>query len=236
MGEKTAIGWANVPGYNGATWNPWQGCTKVSAGCKNCYMYTEKRRYGQDPTIVIRSQSKTFNLPARLKEPHSFFVCSWSDFFHKDADNWRPEAWQIMRSNPQHLYLLCTKHTERMAECMPQDWRSGWPNVWLGATTENQKTANQRIPQLLNIPAKLYWLSVEPMLESIVVENSLLRQIDWVIVGGESGPKCRPMNLQWMIDLAKTCHAMTIPVYIKQLGGFPNKQVNNGDMSMEFPV
>jgi len=220
MGETTGISWTNIPGYIGGTWNPWQGCTKVSPGCANCYMFRDKKRYGQDPSIVIRSVPATFNLPARTKEPHAWFVCSWSDFFHKDADKWRTEANIIMAENPQHLYLILTKRIERAEKNMSISWRCSWPsNVWLGVTAENQEMADKRIPLLLDIPASVRFVSVEPMLGEIDIMTPMVELIDWVICGGESGPNARPMNLDWARNLQKQCQWTHTPYFFKQVGG-----------------
>lgn len=112
MGKTSTIEWT------GGTWNPWTGCSKVSPGCKNCYMFRILRRRGRDPEIVIRSKS-TFNDPLRWKEPMMVFTCSMSDFFHETADPWRDEAWDIIRRTPQHTYQILTKRPERILECLP---------------------------------------------------------------------------------------------------------------------
>jgi protein gp37 len=168
MGEKTGISWTD------ATWNCWQGCHKVSAGCKNCYMFSEKTRYGQNPNVVIRSSDTTFNAPLKwAKNPAKYghikrvFVDSWSDFFIEEADPWRAEAWEIMRNTPQFIYQLCTKRPERIAKCLPPDWEQGYPNVWLLTSTENQAAADLRIPILLSIPAIVHGISAEPLLGPI---------------------------------------------------------------------
>src|SRR3990167_1409537 len=102
MGTTTKISWAD------ATWNPWQGCHHVSPGCLNCYMFSEKHMYGQDPDVVVRSKPPTFNMPLKIKEPKKIFTCSWSDWFIKEADPWRDEAWEIIKRTPQHTYLILT--------------------------------------------------------------------------------------------------------------------------------
>lgn len=193
MGHKSNIEWTS------ASWNPWQGCHKVSQGCKNCYMFRDKARYGQDPNTVVRSSDKTFYAPLKWAEPRTIFTCSWSDFFIEEADAWRDEAFAIMALTPQHTYQVLTKRPERMLEYFrpnsedePRDclvaWamgqiatektrelghkiassfrNGGWPlpNVWLGVSVEDQKTADERIPLLLQTPAAVRWLSMEPLL------------------------------------------------------------------------
>jgi protein gp37 len=160
MGKKSKISWTD------ATWNPWRGCRKVSAGCANCYMFRQQRRFGDDPTVVMRSKT-TFNDPLKWAEPQRIFVCSWSDFFIEDADEWRDEAWAIMRAAPQHTYMLLTKRLEPIAERLPDDWGNGYPNVWLGASVENQRVADERIPLLLQLPAAVRFLSCEPLLGAV---------------------------------------------------------------------
>jgi protein gp37 len=158
MGEKSAIEWTQN------TWNPWQGCRKVSPGCKFCYMYRDKIRYGQDPTIVVRSSPATFNAPLKWKEPALVFTCSWSDWFVEEADSWRDEAWDIIRRTPHLTYQVLTKRPERIANHLPADWGDGYPNVWLGTSVESQKYGMERIPLLQKIPAAVRFLSCEPLL------------------------------------------------------------------------
>ena len=132
MAERTGIAWTD------ATWNCWQGCHKVSTGCKNCYMFADKKRYGQNPDVVTRSTVATFNAPlkwAKNREKYGHinrvFPCSWSDFFIEEAEAWRAEAWAIIRQTPNLIYQICTKRPERIAACLPADWGTGYPNVWL---------------------------------------------------------------------------------------------------------
>src|SRR6266498_5551388 len=123
MGETTGIAWTQ------RTWNPWHGCHKVSAGCKNCYMFREKRQYGQDPDVVVRSKT-TFNAPLKWKDSALVFTCSWSDWFIEEADPWRDEAWDVIRRTPHLTYQILTKRIERASSCLPKDWPL--KNVWLG--------------------------------------------------------------------------------------------------------
>lgn len=225
MGENTAIQWTN------RTYNPWQGCTKVSPGCAHCYMFSEKTRYGQDPATVVRSKDPTFYAPLKWKDPALVFTCSWSDFFHVDADPWRAEAWGIIRQTPHLTYQILTKRPERIAACLPADWGTGWPNVWLGTSVENQRWAT-RIDALLAVPAAVRFLSCEPLLGPLdltpwlweeagpawVGRNVAEPGLDWIIIGGESGHKARPMMLGWARDLVRQCRAAGVAVFVKQLG------------------
>lgn len=225
MGKNSKISWCNH------TVNFWQGCKKVSSGCLNCYMFRDKKRYGQDPATVIRSQPATFNKPLSWKDPAKVFVCSWSDFFIEDADQWRDDAWEIMRKTPHLTYLLLTKRPENMADRLPAGWPL--PNVWLGVTAENQEMADKRIPILLSIPAVKKFVSIEPMVgpvnfelipdvifdAGIPVEWQRLEKpgIDWVICGGESGPGARRMRHVWALDLKEQCKRNGVPFFMKQM-------------------
>jgi len=249
MGETTKIEWTNVPGYIGGSWNPWQGCRKKSEGCANCYMYRDKTRFGQDPSKVILSKPPTFNMPMKQQEPHAWFTCSWSDFFNPEADDWREMAWNIIQSTPRHLYMILTKLPERIERCLPWDWGTGYKNVWLGTSVENQRWADRRIPALLKVPAVKRFLSCEPLLGPVDIWSYLEycdaaiwgnRKIDWVICGGESGSDYRPMDIQWVEDIANQCKAASTPVFVKQDSGtFPGTKGRLPDHLWnlkEFPV
>lgn len=219
MSVHSAIEWTE------ATWNPWMGCTKVSAGCDNCYMFSEQKRYGNNPEVVRRSKTK-FSDPLKWKESKLIFTCSWSDWFHKDADPWRDEAWQIIKDTPHHTYQILTKRPGRVFRNLPRDWGEGYPNVWLGTSVENQAAAF-RAWRLGDIPARVRFLSCEPLLGHVTFTNadgqSALRRINWVIVGGESGASCRPMDIEWARNIRDECIDGTA-FFLKQLGGFPDKR------------
>jgi protein gp37 len=222
MGETTVIAWTEK------TWNPWQGCHKVSPGCLNCYMYAEKKRYGQDPATVVRSKPPTFNAPRKWTEPALVFTCSWSDFFIEEADAWRAEAWDVIRATPHLTYQILTKRPERIASCLPAGWGKGWPNVWLGTTVEDQAAADQRMPILAATPAAVRFVSCEPLLGPVNLRvvraddsNTGMPQLGWVIVGGESGPHARPMAIRWAADLLAQCRAAGVAAFMKQTGPRP---------------
>lgn len=228
MGERTEIAWTD------ATWNPWVGCRKVSEACANCYMYRDSKRYGNDPTDVHRTSPATFNSPLKwAKRPDVYtmkrvFTCSWSDFFIEEADPWRDEAWDIIRRTPQFVYQILTKRPERISQCLPADWCGGWQNVWLGVTMEANRH-RARAWNLLKIPAAIYFLSIEPMLEEIdTVEPELFckgwrkqftigRYFDWAICGCESGPSARETKIEWVRSLRNQCDITNTPFFLKQL-------------------
>lgn len=228
MGEQTGISWA------GATWNPWMGCTKVSPGCDNCYMFREQRGYGNDPELVRRSKTR-FNDPLKWIVPDLIFTCSWSDWFHAEADQWRAEAWEVIRRCPQHTFQILTKRPGRILRHLPGDWGDGWPNVWLGVSVETDEFLS-RVRVLRNVPARLRFISAEPLLGPLPSLD--LAGIGWVITGGESGPGHRPINPEWVREIRDRCLAAGVPFHHKQWGGFrakSNGKVLDGREWCEIP-
>ena len=220
MARNSGIEWTDH------TWNPWQGCHKVSPGCANCYMYRDKKRFGQDPAIVIRSKPATFNSPLSWKDHAKIFVCSWSDFFIKDADSWRDEAWEIMRKTPHLTYMLLTKRQENIKDRLPPDWPM--KNVWLGVTVESQGQINRLVPLLFDFPAAKRFVSIEPMIGPVDLGHALCKTwsdggitmgkyLDWVIVGGETGPNAREMKPEWVASIMKDCENTKTPFFMKQM-------------------
>jgi len=213
-------------------------------------MYTAKKRYGSDPTIVERSKNATFYLPItmrrngklRWESGQKIFVCSWSDFFHPDADEWRSAAWEIIKQRPDLVFQILTKRPQFIASRLPPDWDKGWKNVWLGITGENQKSFSTRWRKLQPIPAVLRFVSFEPLLESISIDHELLTSIDWVIIGSESGPGARHMKESWVRDIVHQCKEkeFDIPVFYKQKLSMKGKKITlpslNGKIYSEFPI
>lgn len=224
--KKTKIPWTDY------TWNPWQGCKKISTGCTRCYMFKDKKRWGQDGSNIHRSSDKTFNMPLHLDIASKIFTCSWSDFFIEQADPWRDEAWKIIKDTPYHTYQILTKRPERISQCLPADWGEGYDNVWLGVTVEEMKYV-ERLETLNKIPALYYFVSCEPLLGDVVFRNkepifppksrlsmnieSMQLRMGWVIIGTESGPGRRPAELDWIYKVVRECKYYQIPVFVKQL-------------------
>ena len=245
MAKDSAIEWTD------ATWNPWMGCTKVSEGCKNCYMFREQKQYGHDPTVLRKSKT-TFRDPLKWKEPRMIFVCSWSDFFHEDVpDEWRCDAWEIMYHAgvyPGHTFLLLTKRPENILNMLPAGWVEGkwrevFGHIWLGVTAENQELYDIRLPELLQIPAAHHFISAEPLLGRLNLHmygtipkdwghgyTSVGQTLDWVIAGGESGPDFREMKEEWATDLRDQCVEAGVPFFFKQWSGLHPKKDPRGMM------
>ena len=183
MGRKTIISWTQ------RTWNPWRGCTRISPGCKSCYMFRAQQRYGHDPSVVVRT--KTWTEPLRwqrvAEREHNtelVFTCSWSDWFHEDADEWRDEAWSLVRQCSNLVFQILTKRPERVLDHLPHDWSDGYKNVWLGVSIENEDYV-WRADVLRKIPARVRFISAEPLLGPL--PNLVFDGFHWLIVGGESG-------------------------------------------------
>jgi len=218
MGRDTGIEWTD------RTWNPFHGCHKVSPGCKGCYMFRDKARYGQDPNIVVRSKT-TFYAPLKWpKEPAMCFTCSWSDWFIEEADPWRDEAYGVIRQTPWITYQILTKRIERAAGRVPDP---PLPNLWLGVSAENQEYADRRLPLLLQTPAAVRFVSYEPALGPVDL-SQYLPALDWVICGGESGPGARPMQPDWVRSVRDQCQAAGTAFFMKQWGEHNDKLVRVG--------
>lgn len=225
MSAKSKIQWTD------ATWNIARGCTKVDSDCKFCYMYRESldgTRY--EPMEVTRTKS-VFNLPLKLKEPSKIFTCSLTDFFHEAIDEYRNEAWDIIRRCPQHTFQILTKRPERIMDHLPEDWGDGWDNVWLG-TSIGSYLAMDRFFKLAEVPAKTKFISFEPLHEKIImgIPEWYASKVQWVIIGGESGNdtgkyRYRPCELQWIEEIARQFSSCGVPVFIKQLGTHLSKQM-----------
>lgn len=242
MGKDSNIQWT------GNTVNFWHGCEKVSPGCKYCYMYRDKARWNKDGREVIRSTDATFSAALKWRESIKVFTCSYSDFFIEEADEWRNDAWDIIRKTPHLTWQILTKRPERMKQCLPEDWGpDGYPNVWLGVSVENQKSANERIWQLIDTPAAVRFISAEPLLEKVdlllnVIKtgNAIEPKIDWVIVGGESGHGSEPedkyvkfgyrrCDISWITDIIEQCRRAKVPCFVKQLGTHLSKELGYSD-------
>jgi protein gp37 len=245
MSDKSAIEWTD------ATWNPVTGCTEVTPGCDNCYAKTFAERWRGVPghyfeqgfDVVLRPDK--LNLPLTWRKPRRVFVNSMSDLFHKDVpDEFIARVFAVMAATPQHTYQLLTKRHGRMRSLLAGEDGSGhrlleaamdeetaqalydqWPlpNVWLGVSVEDQARANLRIPALLDTPAAVRWLSMEPLLgpvdltrtdKDVLVDGG----IDWVVVGGESGRGARPMEPAWARSLRDQVTGADVPFFFKQWG------------------
>lgn len=219
MAQGSAIEWTE------ATWNPVTGCTKVSPGCKHCYaerMAGRLQAMGQANYahgFELTLQPHMIELPLRWKKPQTVFVNSMSDLFHPVVPlAYIREVFAVMRRAHWHRFQVLTKRAERVAaESSQLAWA---PNVWMGVSIETDRYRS-RIDLLRSTGAKIKFLSLEPLLGPL--PDLDLTGIDWVIVGGESGPGARPMDPEWAIDLRDQCRRASVPFFFKQWGG-PRKR------------
>lgn len=253
MAENSAIEWTDH------TFNPWVGCTKVSPACDHCYAETWAKRTGQ-PHLWAGERRRT--TASNWQQPHIWnrraaaagrrervFCASLADVFDNQVpERWRDDLWHLIDQTPNLDWLLLTKRPQNIAKMLPtpaigaKPWGTGWPNVWLGTTAENQEEADRRIPHLLAVPAAIRFLSCEPLLGLIDLramdidgDTELLplgagwlgrlepgeqeeARINWIIAGGESGPGARPMHPDWARALRNQCADAMVPFFFKQWG------------------
>lgn len=244
MGDKTAIKWTD------STWNPVSGCTPASPGCDNCYARGIGQRFhgGFD----VKCHEDRLEIPLRWKTPRQVFLCSMGDLFHEEVpDSFIERVFYTMAQCQQHTFQVLTKRPERMLDFFSTH-ETPWPeplgHVWLGVTAENQEMADRRIPLLLQTPAAVRFVSVEPMLGAVSLARWLDvswidlpggkhctenigpgPELDWVIVGGESGPKARPMHPDWVRWLRDESVASGTAFFFKQWGEWLPSDQKNAD-------
>lgn len=220
MAQKSAIEWT------GSTWNPVTGCVKVSPGCMHCYaerMAQRLQAMGQPnyaDGFKLALHEHALELPLKWKKPQTIFVNSMSDLFLKGIpEEFIVKVFSVMAKAHWHTFQVLTKRPERILDL---DTALQWaPNIWMGTTVEN-KDYTYRIDHLHKTGAYLKFLSIEPLLGPI--PNLNLDGIDWVIVGGESGPGARPMEPKWVFDIRDQCHEVGVPFFFKQWGGTRKKK------------
>lgn len=270
MSANSKIEWTD------ATWNPITGCTPVSAGCQNCYAKVMAERFpvthaGRDvmydgysggyedcgaiPFSILKYHSERLEQPLHWRKPRRIFICSMGDLFHDDVKGeMLRNIFAVIQQCPKHTFIILTKRPENMrqwqkavAEC--RSWPANepvWPNVWFGVSVENQAIADERIPILLDIPAAVRFVSVEPILERVCLYHSMCigvsdrqrknqqsfveaTRLDWVVCGAETGAKKRPCDDDWINGVRKDCLEMGIPFF--------GKKDSNGNpiLPREFP-
>jgi protein gp37 len=220
MSETSKIEWTD------ATWNPVRGCTKVSAGCLNCYAETFAERFRGvkghpfEFGFDLRLVPEKLGDPIRWNQSKMIFVNSMSDLFHEDVpDEYIEKVCRVMLAANWHTYQILTKRSERMARLLKTKLRKAAeaPHIWWGVSVENRKYGLPRVRHLRNSPATVRFLSVEPLIGDL--GQFSLRGIHWVIVGGESGPGARPIKREWVISVRDQCKAAKVPFFFKQWGG-----------------
>ncbi len=228
MATRSSIEWTEV------TWNPVTGCDKISAGCKFCYaermamrlqaMGVEQYRNG----FELRLAPHVLELPYSWKTPKVVFVNSMSDLFHSNVSiSYIKRVFKVMNNTLRHTYQILTKRSERLREVANVlQWTN---NIWMGVSVENERVS-YRIRDLIKTPAAIKFLSIEPLIGA--VDSLYLDSLDWVIVGGESGPRARPMKIEWVEHVFCECKKHNVPFFFKQWGR-PQFNANPSDPTIE---
>lgn len=225
MSLNSTIEWTD------ATWNPVRGCTKISPGCKHCYASTFAERFRgveghpYEQGFDLRLVPEKLGEPLRWRTPKTIFVNSMSDLFHPAVpDDYIEAVARVMVEAKRHTFQVLTKRADRLSQLLNDrlKFAAVEPHIWWGVSVENRKHGLPRIEYLRNTPARVKFLSVEPLLEDL--GQIRLGNIDWVIVGGESGPGARAMKEEWVISLRDQCKRKHVPFFFKQWGGVRKKK------------
>ena len=211
-------------------WNLWHGCHKISEGCRHCYVYRRDSLYDKDSRVVTRTAA--FDLPLRRRRNGEYrippgtrvYTCFTSDFFLAEADEWRTEAWAMIRSRCDLSFVIPTKRIDRFGVALPADWGDGYPHVTIACTIENQEQLERRLPifKTLSICQKL--LLCEPLLGSLDFHGLLTGDIDEVSVGGESGSDARVCDYDWVLDIRRQCIEQGVSFHFHQTGARLRKE------------
>ena len=206
------------------TWNPWHECHKLSSGCQNCYVYRIDQKHNRDSSVVVKNQD--FNLPIKrnkkgeykIPEGETVYTCFSSDFFVEEADEWRKEAWNIIKQRMDLDFLIITKRIDRFWISLPDDWENGYENVSIYVTCENQDRADYRLPIFQKLPIKHKGIICEPLLEKINLGPYLGEWVEEIICGGESGKEARVCKFEWVQEIRQQCMENNITFTFKQTG------------------
>ncbi len=210
----------------GILWNPWHGCRKCSEGCANCFVfYLDSKR--DIATGTVRRSKTNFFLPMKkdrqgeykVKSGTEVATCFTSDFFIEEADEWRDEAWTIIKSRKDLDFLICTKRIKRAADCLPADWHGGYDNVAIAVSCENKSAAKSRLPYLIELPVKRRYIFLSPLLEYVPLDDFLQTGlIDMVSVGGESYENARTCDFDWVKQIKRDCDKYGVKFDFHQTG------------------
>lgn len=233
------IEWLERNGYKPVSWNPMHGCSPISEGCAHCWAkrladtrLKGKAGYNNETPFAVELDYSKLDQYIDVKKPHSIFVVSMGDLFHDSVpDSFIASIFSRVILSPQHLYFFLTKRSARMARFIKTNYGNGYLNdfrhIWFGVTAENQKRFDERMADLFGLKLNNAFVSLEPLLGDIQI-NTYANNISWVIVGGESGKDCRPMDSNWVRRIRDDCKYHKIPFYFKQIGGYPDQRERGG--------
>lgn len=208
-----------------AMWNPWRGCHRHSEGCKYCYIHKGDAKKGIDTNNIIKTDhflapiAKTKGGDYKIKSGQTVYLCFSTDFLIEEADGWRDECWSMIKERSDLHFIFLTKRIERFADCAPDDWNKGYENVTVGCTVENQSNADYRLSIFNKLPIKHKNIICQPMIEKINLEP-YLKDVELVVLGGESDKNARPLNYDWVLAIRKQCEAANVHFEFRQCGTY----------------
>ena len=228
MGEKASM------------WNLWHGCHKLSEGCRHCYVYRTDGKYGKDSSVVTKTEK--FDLPLQRKKNGTYkipsgnlvYTCFTSDFLIEDADEWRAEAWEMMRIRQDLHFMFNTKRIARLQQCLPPDWGDGYDNVTICCTMENQDRVDYRLHIYKESPIKHKIIICEPLNSQIDFRGELEGWVEQVVAGGESGKEARVCNYDWVLDIRRQCVEAHVGFWFKQTGSYLLKDGHEYKVARQF--
>ncbi len=206
-----------------AMWSPWRGCHKYSSGCRFCYIHKGDFKRGIDTNKVVKTDSfyapveKNKNGTYKIKSGNTVYLCFQSDFLLEDADVYRAECWQMIKERHDLNFLFLSKRIDRFLKCIPPDWGDGYENVTVGCTVEDQKSAEYRLGIFSSLPIKHKNIICQPLLESVFL-TPYLKDVELVVVGGESDRNARPLDYQWVLDIRQECIKENVHFEFRQCG------------------
>ncbi len=206
-----------------AMWSPWRGCNKYSEGCKYCYIHKGDAKRGVDTKTIVKTDK--FNAPLaknkkgeyKINSGQTVYLCFSTDFLIEEADEWRAECWKMIKERSDLNFIFLTKRIERFLHCIPKDWNTGYDNVTVGCTIENQDRADYRLPMFATFPIKHRNIICQPLIEEINIEK-YLDNVELVVVGGESDRKARPLNYTWVLSIREQCITKGVRFEFRQCG------------------
>lgn len=206
-----------------AMWNPWRGCRRYSEGCRYCYIHKGDSRRGVDTNYIVKTDNfcapvmKNKSGTYKMKSGQTVYLCFSTDFLIEDADGWRPECWKMMRERQDLNFLFLTKRIHRFMDCIPEDWGEGYDNVTVGCTVENQDRADDRLSIFRELPIRHKNIICQPLIGAIDLAP-YLKEVELVVVGGESDKNARPLDYAWVLSIREQCMARHVHFEFRQCG------------------
>ncbi|HHX57063.1 MAG TPA: DUF5131 family protein [Clostridiales bacterium] len=208
-----------------AMWNPWRGCHKYSEGCRFCYIHKGDYKRGIDTNQIVKTDKfyapilKNKKGDYKIKSGQIVYLCFSTDFLIEDADKWRVECWKMIKERSDLTFLFLTKRIERFLKCIPDDWNNGYDNVIVGCTIENQNKADLRLTIFDKLPIRHKNIICQPLIEKVDI-SAHLKDIELVVVGGESDYNARPLDYEWVLSISEQCIRKNVHFEFRQCGTY----------------